>query len=87
MIYPMTLFESQIETNVQKCHLGSTAVKVKLFTAYVSNVYMCTFCVNYIEKQRFGNLQSHTTIAIDRILNRHPMRFSASHMLATDNVN
>ena len=31
----------------QKFHMCSTAVKVKLFTAYFSNVYMCALWVNY----------------------------------------
>ena len=31
----------------QKCQTCSTAVKVKLFTAYFSNVYMCALWVNY----------------------------------------
>ena len=35
----------------QKCHMCSTAVKVKLFTAYFSNVYMCALWVNYRKKK------------------------------------
>ena len=31
----------------QKFHMCSTAVKVKLSTAYFSNVYMCALWVNY----------------------------------------
>ena len=64
----------------QKFHMCSTAVKVKLFTAYFSNVYMCALWVNY-RKTMF-----HQFIVANnnsyRKLNRLPVRCSS-----TDNVN
>ena len=69
----------------QKCHMCSTAVKVKLFTAYFSNVYMCALWVNY-RKTTFHQFMVAYNNSY-RILNRLPMRCSASGMFATDNVN
>ena len=69
----------------QKCHMCSTAVKVKLFTAYFSNVYMCALWVNY-RKPTFHQF----TVAYNnsyQIVNRLHMIYSASGMFATDNVN
>ena len=69
----------------QKFHMCATAVKVNLFTAYFSNVYMCALWVNY-RKTTFHQF----TVAYNnsyRILNKLPMRCSASGMFATDNVN
>ena len=63
----------------------STAVKVKLFTAYFSNVYMCALWVNY-RKTTFHQFMVAYNNSY-RILNRLPMRCSASGMFATDNVN
>ena len=76
---------AKINTLRQRCHMCSTAVKVKLFTACFSNVYMCALCVNY-RKTTFHQF----TVAYNnsyRILSRLPMRCSASGMFATDNVN
>ena len=69
----------------QKFHMCSTAVKVKLFTAYFSNVYMCALWVNY-RKTTFHQFMVAYNNSY-RILNRLPMRCSASGMFATDNVN
>ena len=69
----------------QKFHMCSTAVKVKLFTAYFSNVYMCALWVNY-RKITFHQFMVAYNNSY-RILNRLPMRCSASGMFATDNVN
>ena len=69
----------------QKFHFCSSAVKNKLFTAYSSNVYMCALWVNY-RKAVF----QHFTVTYNnsyRILNRLPMRCSATHMFAIANVN
>ena len=60
----------------------STAVKVKLFTAYFSNVYMCALWVNY-RKTAFHQFKVAYNNSY-RILNRLPMRCSAS---GSDNVN
>ena len=68
----------------QKFHMCSTAVKVKLFTAYFSNVYMCVLWVNY-RKSTFHKF----TVAYNnsyRFLHRFPVICSASGMYATDNV-
>ena len=62
-----------------KFHMCSTGVKVKLFTAYFSNVYMCALWVNY--------RKTHVSSICSRILNRLPKKCSASGMFATDNVN
>ena len=64
---------------------GNVDVSYQLFTAYFSNVYMCALWVNY-RKTAFHQFKvaynnSH------RILNRLPMRCSASSMFASDNVN
>ena len=67
------------------CDRNVTAVKVKLFTAYFSNVYMCALWVNY-RKTTFHQF----VVAYNnsyRILNRLPVRCSASEMFATNNVN
>ena len=69
----------------QKCHMCSTAVKVKLFTAYLSNVYMCALWVNYRKTMFHQFIVAYNNSY--RILNRLPMRCSASGMFATDNVN
>ena len=69
----------------QKFHMCSTAVKVKLFTAYFSNVYMCALWVNY-RKTAFHQFKVAYNNSY-RILNRLPMRCSASSMFASDNVN
>ena len=69
----------------RKFHMCSTAVKVKLFTAYFSNVYMCALWVNY-RKTTFHQFMVAYNNSY-RILNRLPMRCSASGMFATDNVN
>ena len=69
----------------QHFHYCSSAVKNKLFTAYFSNVYMCALWVNY-RKAVF----QHFIVAYNNsysILNRLPMRCSASHMFAAANVN
>ena len=68
----------------QKFHMCSTAVKVKLFTAYFSNVYMCALWVNN-RKTTFHQFMVAYNNSY-RILNRLPMRCSASGMFATDNV-
>ena len=68
----------------QKFHMCSTAVKVKLFTAYFSNVDMCALWVNY-RQTAFHQLK----VAYNNsylILNRLPMRCTASGMFASDNV-
>ena len=69
----------------QKFHFCSTAIKNKLFTAYFSNIYMCTLWVNC----RKANFQQFVVAYNNsyRILNRLPMRCSASHMFATANIN
>ena len=69
----------------QKCHTCSTAVKVKFFTAYFSNVYTCALWVNY-RKTTFHNFMVAYNNSY-RILNRLPLRCSASGMFATDTVN
>ena len=69
----------------QKFHMCSTAVKVKLFTAYFSNVYMCALWVNY-RKTAFHQFKVAYNNSY-RILNILPMRCSASSMFASDNVN
>ena len=63
----------------------STAVKVKLFTAYFSNVYMYALWVNHRKTafQQFIIAYNNSY----RILNRLPMRCSASRKFAIDNVN
>ena len=69
----------------QKCHYCSSVVKNKLFTAYFSNVYMCALWVNY-RKAVF----QHFIVTYNnsyRMLNRLPVRCSASHMFAAANVN
>ena len=63
----------------------STAVKVKLFTAYFNNVYMCALWVNY-RKTAFQQFKVAYNNSY-RILNRLPMRCSASNMFANGNVN
>ena len=71
---------AKTNTLLQKVHMCSTAIKVKLFTAYSpSNVYMCTLWVNYRQ----------TTCHQFKVayLKRLPMICSASGMFATDNVN
>ena len=69
----------------QKFHMCSTAVKVKLFTAYFSNVYMCALWVNYRKTTFHQFIVAYNNSY--RILNRLPMRCSASGMFASDNVN
>ena len=69
----------------QKCHMCSTAVKIKLFTAYFSNVYMCALWVNYRKTTFHQFIVAYNNSY--RILNRLPMRCSASGMFASDNVN
>ena len=69
----------------QKFHMCSTAVKVKLFTAYFSNVYMCALWVNYRKTTFHQFIVAYNNSY--RILNRLPMRCSASVMFASDNVN
>ena len=68
-----------------KFHMCSTAVKVKLFTAYFNNVYMCALWANYRQTafQQFKVSYNNSY----RILNRLPMRCSASNMFANGNVN
>ena len=66
----------------QKFHMCSTAVKVKLFTAYFSNVYMCALWVNY-RKTAFHQFKVAYNNSY-RILNRLPMRCSVSSMFASD---
>ena len=68
-----------------KFHMCSTAVKVKLFTAYFNNVYMCALWVNY-RKTAFQQFKVAYNKSY-RILNRLPMRCSASNMFANGNVN
>ena len=69
----------------QKVHMCSIAVKVKLFTAYFSNVYMCALWVNYRKTTFHQFIVAYNKSY--RILNRLPMRCSASGMFASDNVN
>ena len=69
----------------QKVHICSTAVKVKLFTAYFSNVYTCALWVNSRKTTFHQFIVAYNNIY--RILNRLPMRCSAGGMLATDIVN
>ena len=69
----------------QKFHMCSTAVKVKLFTAYFSNVYMCALWVNYRKTTFHQFILAYNNSY--RIINRLPMRCSASGMFASDNVN
>ena len=76
---------ANIKTLRQKFHMCSTVVKVKLFTAYFSNVYMCVLWVNY-RKTKFHQFMVAYNNS-NRMLNRLPMRCSASDMLATDTVN
>ena len=76
---------SKSNTLRKKFHMCSTAVKVKLFTPYFSNVYMCALWVNY-GKTTFHQFMVAYNNSY-RILNRIPMRCSASGMFATDNVN
>ena len=68
-----------------KFHMCSTAVRVKLFTAYFNNVYMCALWVNY-RKTAFQQFKVAYNNSY-RILNRLPMRCSASNMFANGNVN
>ena len=68
-----------------KFHMCSTAVKVKLFTAYFNNVYMCALWVNY-RKTAFQQFKVAYNNSY-QILNRLPMRCSASNMFANGNVN
>ena len=68
-----------------KFHMCSSAVKVKLFTAYFNNVYMCALWVNY-RKNAFQQFKVAYNNSY-RILNRLPMRCSASNMFANGNVN
>ena len=72
-------------TLLQKCHMCSTAVKVKLFTDYFSNVYMCALWVNYRKTTFHQFIVAYNNSY--RILNRLPMICSASGMFATDKVN
>ena len=69
----------------QKCHMCSTAVKVKLFTAYLSNVDMCALWVNYRKTTFHQFIVAYNNSY--RILNILPMICIASGMFATDNVN
>ena len=68
----------------KKFNFCSTAIK-KLFTAYFSNIYMCALWVNC----KKANFQQFVVAYNNscRILNRLPMRCSASHMFAMANVN
>ena len=68
-----------------KNNFCSTAIKNKLSTAYFSNIYMCALWVNC----RKVNFQQFVVAYNNfyRILNRLPMRCSASPMFATANVN
>ena len=77
--------DAQSNTLRQKFHMCSTVVKVKLFTAYFSNVYMCALWVNF-RKTAFHQFKVAYNNSY-RILNRLPMRCSASSMFASDNVN
>ena len=79
------MYANKSNTVHQKFHMCSTAVKVKLFTAYFSNVYMCALWVNY-RKTTFHQFMVAYNNSYG-ILNRLPMRYSASGMFATDNVN
>ena len=63
----------------------SIAVKVKLFTAYFSNVYVCALCVNY-RNTAFRQFKVAYNNSY-RILNRLPMSAYYSSMFASDNVN
>ena len=67
----------------QKFHMCSTAVKVKLFIAYFSNVYMRAFWVNY--RKTFHRF----VVAYNKLSNfkQASLRCSASGMFATDNEN
>ena len=69
----------------QKFNFCSTAIKNKLVVAYFSNIYMCALWVNC----RKANFQQFDVAYNNsyRILNRLPMRYSASHMFTTANVN
>ena len=58
---------------------------VKLFTAYFNNVYMCALWVNY-RKTAFQQFKVAYNNSY-RILNRLPIRCSASNMFANGNVN
>ena len=69
----------------QTFHMCSTAVKIKLFTAYFSNVYMCALWVNYRTTTFHQFIVAYNNSY--RILNRLHMRCSASSMFASDNVN
>ena len=76
---------ANINTLRQKVHMCSTSVKVKLFTAYFSNVYMCALWVNYRSTTFHQFVVAYNNSY--RIVNRLPMRCNASGMFATDNVN
>ena len=69
----------------QKFPMCSTAVKVKLFTAYFSNVYMCALWVNCRKTTFHQFIVAYNNSY--RILNRLPMRCSASGMFASDKIN
>ena len=49
----------------QKFHMCSTAVKVKLFTAYFSNVCMCSLWVNYRKTTFLQFIVAFIAIAIE----------------------
>ena len=69
----------------QQFHMCSTAVKVKIFTAYFSNVYMCALRVNYRKTTFHQFIVAYNNSY--RILNMLPVRCGASGMFASDNVN
>ena len=69
----------------QQFHFCSSAIRLQLFTAYFSNVYVCALWVNYRKA-----VSQHFIVAYNNsyiILNSLTMRCIASHMFATANVN
>ena len=75
--------DGDIEENDE--NYDNTSVKVKLFTAYFNNVYMCALWVNYRKTTFHQFIVAYSKSY--RILNMLPMRCSASRMFSTGNVN
>ena len=83
-MYAKSKFSNTLRQKFHVFHCCQT-VKVKLFSAYFSNVYMCALWVNYRKTTFHQFLVAYNNSY--QILNRLPMRCSASGMFATDNAN
>ena len=69
----------------QHFHFRSSAIRLQLFTAYFSNVYVCALSVNYRKAFSKHFIVSYNNSYI--ILNSLAMRCIASHFFSTANVN